>query len=70
MHNLHAFVLVVSEETIRKYSMKQVSKNLWFLSIETNKTWTQTLDLDRGLEKPEPRKTWTLKNLVSEKSRP
>ena len=28
MHNLHAFVLVVSEETIRKYSMKQFSKKL------------------------------------------
>ena len=28
MHNLHAFVLLVSEGTIRKDSMKQVSKKI------------------------------------------
>ena len=33
--------------------------------MATSKTWSQTLDLDP--EKPQPRKTWTQKNLDPEK---
>ena len=68
--------LLVGKFVLRRISTRSIKmKKTWWIKIinlnrATSKTWTRILDPGPGLWKPEPWKTWTLKNLDLEKPGP